>query len=942
MLVRDGVGMMDFDDALDDFHALATAEIDNLPDVPPIPRKRTDCPFQHGLHPSNAPLIPRLKCDLCKRYVKLNELIYSCRTCDFDVCSKCKENGPPHVENAFGTSIPSEHSHPPQDHRVFVYDIPGLEDETSLIGLNSSYSGSPRLIPRREKEVSSVESNWTSDLMHWASNSSQSKKRDPSIASQRAQEAGYTYSTSKESKRTPQGATPSCSLPSSLPKPPLEMPEVIGVNGLDNENKWCIPTWDYCFAFDISCSDKNGLLKKVQQFTTQIASCGFHSSIFQDKEKRYLFLLVGVLDDVLSLWAEKFEMNLLVDSGDGMRLGIFYVKNQLLKSEEEVQESEMLLNGGSREVWKGLYAVYKPVKDERIYTRYARDENSLSDHDHTHTSFFSTRDRLRLIYSALVEKTTTSLVSGLSGGGLPLHKLLADRKHPLKAMFPIPQLNLLERLKCEWTKSPCIFSNFSRTTHFLREYFGELITIYFVFSHHTLKWLLLPAFLGIDTFAFQLYNGNIDVFGAEVFAGFLCIWLVFFFCFWRRKEWNFRSQFGMLDLKKRVHTDVSQKSPMQAFINGCVFIVFVGVSIFADYFILDFRARQLDKNWDDYTSMSLIGAITAVEIYALQTLYRYVNQFLNRGRNEVTDKVEIARVFAFGFINAFSSCIWVAFFDEVDFKGNISDEVEKERLLRNLRIHIGSLYMTLLVVSVLVDRLPMCGTRFELDESTTSVHSELRKQSYPHMIYKINDLFVHLGFATFFVIALPATPFIALFSIFLHLNSHGTRLLHVFQRSIPCASSGLGIWNMFLDLTCQLAIASNLALIIFRTSRFPSDLWGIPDKITPIPLDHPRIVFFIVAVIFASLLQLLIRFSIPFQPSTVKSRIRRQTAIESALVKHEKEATNTSASKPVFVELTSIPVWSEEAVDAARNVAEDSPRYRFGSLESHDFSDVIE
>lgn len=54
--------------------------------------------------PSNSPELSSVTCDLCHTHLTLNQLIYSCRPCNFDICLNCFNKTPTKTPTNIPTS----------------------------------------------------------------------------------------------------------------------------------------------------------------------------------------------------------------------------------------------------------------------------------------------------------------------------------------------------------------------------------------------------------------------------------------------------------------------------------------------------------------------------------------------------------------------------------------------------------------------------------------------------------------------------------------------------------------------------------------------------------------------------------------------------------------------------------------------------------------------
>jgi len=71
------------------------------------------------------------------------------------------------------------------------------------------------------------------------------------------------------------------------------------------------------------------------------------------------------------------------------------------------------------------------------------------------------------------------------------------------------------------------------------------------------------------------------------------------------------------------------------------------------------------------------------------------------------------------------------------------------------------------------------------------------------------------GFMTLFVTALPAAPFIIIFSLLFEMRGDAYRLLELSRRPIPMRANSIGTWQDMLEFVVSASIITNGALIVF-------------------------------------------------------------------------------------------------------------------------------
>ena len=127
----------------------------------------------------------------------------------------------------------------------------------------------------------------------------------------------------------------------------------------------------------------------------------------------------------------------------------------------------------------------------------------------------------------------------------------------ITAHFALHDKKALERLYAEWHVTKLLDGN---NVRHIRRYFGELVTLYFVWLGHLLLWLLVPAILGAGVWLL----GSIDPLGHTslyeqiihiAFTVLIAIWAVLQGKFWLRREKDYSWRWAIYQ-NSRKETDL--------------------------------------------------------------------------------------------------------------------------------------------------------------------------------------------------------------------------------------------------------------------------------------------------------------------------------------------------------------------------------------------------
>eukprot|EP01084_Bolivina_argentea_P026464 49226_1 len=383
-----------------------------------------------------------------------------------------------------------------------------------------------------------------------------------------------------------------------------------------------------------------------------------------------MFLIVGITESDLKTWASDRDTDLLIDPKGGVEVGrekdFALAKRTILTKLEQKEADRAKEDAETIDLsnWSYLYGEYSEFADERVYKHYKRLPPGVNDSLET---VFDERTRLRIIYESIIADTNEG------GAEIRIVDDLLNKKHPLKAVFPLHNSRELEYFQKEWISncSPKVWMWCPLER--VRDYFGEPVAFYFAFLVFYLKWLIAPAIIGLIFFIWQMSVSEVAVTGIPFLCFFMIFWSVAFVDFWARAEARYRLMWGMTKFQQNVvarpqfnaewqHDKVTglwveEFSLFRRVCGASEIYIFVSIwlsfCLVAVIFILLLR----DQNPKDLMLKILLGVANGVMIFVFNAIYKVV---WHRTEQDF-QKVMLYKSFCFKFVNSFASLFYLGF-----------------------------------------------------------------------------------------------------------------------------------------------------------------------------------------------------------------------------------------------------------------------------------------
>lgn len=289
-----------------------------------------------------------------------------------------------------------------------------------------------------------------------------------------------------------------------------------------------------------------------------------------------------------------------------------------------------------------------------------------------------------------------------------------------------------------------------------------------------------------------------------------------------------------------------------------------------------------------WIALSLPSALYGLMIPVMDFLFHWVAVKLNMWENHRTESRYrhnlVWKVFPFRFFNAFVSLFYYAFSPRHSILvlsiqlasfvigGQIWNNVvavilpclcRKNRARREeKRLAAAGLDPTL------------ARNRSLLRQAKSKAWHEARLQEYD-TFQDYTEMIIQFGFVTFFSMAFPLAPLVALISNFVEIRADAFKLCYNTQRPSSAKAGGIGVWFRVLQLMSLAAVVTNCVHIAITSKQLAFYL--------PFVANQNKIVLIFVFEHIVLGLRQLITYFVPHVPEAVVQRVRADNARLSAV-----------------------------------------------------------
>lgn len=432
----------------------------------------------------------------------------------------------------------------------------------------------------------------------------------------------------------------------------------------------------------------------------------------------------------------------------------------------------------------------------------------------------------------------------------------------------------------------------------IRNYYGEKIALYFAWSGHLITSLWLPMLFGLAIFIYGLFksiktriqyedkNQNVtslldtikQSFDNEVtpyFAMVICIWGTIFLEFWKRTESRWAFLWDVTDYevnepdRPEFYGTATENDPIDGFkiltypmrykfmkyLTSVVTLLFMVLVVMASVTaVIIYRVLvTVDYCGSASPELCLItttvvpSILNAFSIFVLGRFYDFLAVKLTDWENHRTqtkyDDSLIIKLFAFQFVNNYSSCFYIAFFrgrfDEDGIVGHGSEYRDhcEGTCMSQLSFQVLILMISKPLPKLCTDAiLPFLKKKWRHRPSwccfggkkpekskreETFLEKHVKKENLGDFtLSEYTEKVIIFGFLMLFAASFPLAPLMALVTTALDIRIDAWRLLWIYKRPIAHMAQDIGTWYTILTFMNFCGVVSNAFLVAFTST------WG--------------------------------------------------------------------------------------------------------------------
>uniref|UniRef100_A0A6U4EFG3 Anoctamin transmembrane domain-containing protein n=1 Tax=Phaeomonas parva TaxID=124430 RepID=A0A6U4EFG3_9STRA len=643
-------------------------------------------------------------------------------------------------------------------------------------------------------------------------------------------------------------------------------------------------------------ADAKDMLKKMIQFELQLRA-------FWSAERDEIFVKVRAPLHVIERVADLIDMTLEVDPVELKKLTVSGTRGDDGGWRVEpifINEDPMYCQYTPFEFIYGVYDTDEERK--RLFKKKLRSPPGGRDHP------FTGCVRLKLMQ----EIFTNRHLLGFNLNHIRNNQGQPGEKNPgLKQYFPLHndhKVRELENKWIKWYKLPWTEEPFDD----IKEYFGEQIGLYFVFLNHYLIWLTVPAVAGLGVQFNVLGTMNTQAEGVPPFIVLVSCWCILMLEFWKRKEvdtamkWGTRGfrvsrerpGFRGVDIKSYIDGESILYYPpnekFQKVVRSSI-IIFTSVmlvlavvgSIFAFRYALLISGNSLAEEYAPVAA----SVLNAISIQVLNYFYGSLADALTEEENHRTfDEFEnalIFKLFAFQFVNSYSSFFYIAFLQQ-----GIEGDCGTATCMDALATNMATIFTVALSVGNVVEVvLPLLSAHYKVKALMDKMESQgveyislcefqAMQEEYDASSGTMDDyleLTVQFGFVVLFAAALPAAPFMAWISNYFEYRFDAIKLIKVLQRPMPRPAETIGSWLVIFQTLSIVAVVTNAGLMCFTFE----DIWDIEWTV------EGRLWTFIIFQYFVFVCMYVLELAVPDIADDTETQIQRQEFLSRRVINQE-------------------------------------------------------
>ena len=406
-----------------------------------------------------------------------------------------------------------------------------------------------------------------------------------------------------------------------------------------------------------------------------------------------------------------------------------------------------------------------------------------------------------------------------------------------------------------------------------RSYLNDDVALYFAWTYHYTKFILIPAVLSLVTFILSkiLSNKKVEIL-YMIYALGVTIWVQFFIIYWNRTEsvlkveWNNDSnEYEKEDKRKDFVGEIKRSmitgkyelrySHKKKFINYLISFsitfIFILIAILINVIALNLRALIPEKkysylNMPKYrkyskkkeflevgsTAAKFITPVKTIILTVLGIIFDKVNIFLtdyeNHKSNAVYNNSYILKKFIFESINYFFDIVFIAFAlnDLNETTETIKSFLFMNEIIRIISETIFPLIKNSIYMGMINDNL----TEKRLIQGEKIDKNEVLKQAGFSKFNSYDEfypLIQEFCFLTLFACCAPLTPILLLITNSLEIRSDITKVCLITRRPEVVRKKNIGAWKYIIEFIGIMSIFTNIMFCYLYNHSIGEDKYSI-------------------------------------------------------------------------------------------------------------------
>ena len=410
----------------------------------------------------------------------------------------------------------------------------------------------------------------------------------------------------------------------------------------------------------------------------------------------------------------------------------------------------------------------------------------------------------------------------------------------------------------------------------IRNFYNEEIAYYFLWITSLVKWLIIPAILGIIVNYSNKIMINPD--GSHnhtillLLSAFLALWGTAFLNYWDQKEKIFnyiwgtesfqRSEpdseafvpdgFVTLVFNRQFPYVSATKTICKQLVSYIVLFLMLAAIVIGVYVIFMLKVILIKKYPEQQTYIGILSALeNTVLIAIMSNLYSMIANKLNDWQNYRKDFQRMnalaVKFILYDLINNFYPLFYIAFIKKATifgkeaeqcygFGGNDSclEEIEIQ-LYTTLSVNFGLNFLEIGLpifhqgarMIALKKKLEIKGIKIGqsnedniLALSPHSIDHQMILDEYTEMISEYSEILVDLGYLLLFGVVAPLVPFLVLLLVYTEKFFDTYKIFFLSRVKLLDQSNGLNIYNTVFRLIVYGGMFSNVAFLIFGDNYF--------------------------------------------------------------------------------------------------------------------------